>query len=183
MQESAHNGGILWEQGNADTLVINLRHMGSMDTDLWRQVFRDLYIPLYEGHISPEPIQDPVTMKLIAGPLIVKTDSGPGRLSKEADSIQVCEQMAGLGMHIFLLLPNATACTAKIDQLFEKLRLACSKSAFCVASRKMQQRMMVRVENANQVVSLLDGLDMTTAKLIPSLTMAWVNIVNKAFAM
>ena len=107
----------------------------------------------------PEPICNPVTMKLILGPLIVKTYLGPGRLSKEADSILFCKQMAALGMHILLLLPTMTACTAKMDQLFEKFKLACSKSALHVALRKIQQRMMVWVENTNQVVSLLDGSD------------------------
>jgi hypothetical protein len=67
--------------------------------------------------------------------------------------------MASLGMHILLLLPKVTACTAKMDQLFKKFKLACSKSALCVALCKMQQRMMVRVENANQLVSPLDGWD------------------------
>ena len=47
----------------------------------------DLPTSLYEGRISPEPIRDPVTMKLLSGPLIVKTDAGPGRLSKQAISM------------------------------------------------------------------------------------------------
>jgi hypothetical protein len=138
---------------------ICMRHKGSMDAGLWHQLVWDLYIPLYEGCILPEPICNSVMMKLILGPLIVKTDSGPGRLSKEVDSIQFCKQMAGLDTNILLSFPNATACTAKMDQLFEKLKPACSMSPLCVALCKMQQRMMVRVENANQVVSLLDGLD------------------------
>jgi hypothetical protein len=70
---------------------ICMRHKGSMDTGLWHQPVRDLYMHLYEGCISPEPICNPVTKKLILGPLIVKTDSGPGRLSKEVDSIQFCK--------------------------------------------------------------------------------------------
>jgi hypothetical protein len=57
--------------------------------------------------------------KLISGPLIIKTDAGLGRLSKEAWSIKFHEQMAAKGMHILLTLPNATACTAEMDQLFE----------------------------------------------------------------
>jgi hypothetical protein len=106
--------------------------------------------------------------KLILGPLIVKTDLGPGRLSKEADSIQFHNQMASLGMHILLLLPNTTAFTAKMDQLFKKFEPACSKSTLCVALHKMQQRMMVRVENANQVLSLLDGSDNDNDKFDPA---------------
>jgi hypothetical protein len=78
---------------------------------------------------------------------------------QQVDSIHFCEQMASLGVHILFLLSNATTCMAKMDQLFEKFKLACSKRTLCVALHKMQQRMMVSVENANQVVSLLIGLD------------------------
>ncbi len=115
----------------------------------------------------PEPICDPVTKKLILEPLVVKTDSGPGRLSKEADSIQFCKQMASLGVHILLSLLNATVCMGEMDQLFKKFKPACSTSALRVTSRKMQQRMMVRAENANQIVSLLDELDNNDNKVDP----------------
>jgi len=124
---------------------ICVRHKGSMDTGLWHQLIRSIYTPLFEGRISPTPIRDPLTMKLLSGPLIVKTDSGPGRLSKEADSIEFREQMAAMGVHILLSLPNATSCTAEMDQLFEKFKPACSKSALRVASKKMQRRMQVRM--------------------------------------
>ena len=55
-------------------------------------------MPLYKGRLSPEPIHDPVTMKLLSGPLIVKMDAGLGRLSKQAISIDFCEEMAQLGV-------------------------------------------------------------------------------------
>jgi hypothetical protein len=97
----------------------------------------------------------------------VKTDSGRGKLSKEVDSILFFKQIASLGVLILLLLPNGTACMVEMDQLFKKFKLACSKSALCVASRKMQQRMMVRVENSNQVVSLLDESDNNDNKVDP----------------
>jgi hypothetical protein len=79
--------------------------------------------------------------------LIIKTDAGPGRLSKEASSIEFREQMVAKGVHILLSLPNATACTAEMDQLFEMFKPACGKSALHVASKKMQKRMEVRLLN------------------------------------
>ncbi len=84
---------------------------------------------------------------MISGPLIIKTDAGPGRLSKEASSIEFREQMVAKGVHILLSLPNATACTAEMDQLFEMFKPACGKSALRVASKKMQKRMEVRLLN------------------------------------
>jgi hypothetical protein len=59
--------------------------------DRWTRVYG---INCFEGRISPEPIRNPLTNKLISGPLIIKTDAGPGRLSKETSSIEFREQMA-----------------------------------------------------------------------------------------
>jgi hypothetical protein len=127
--------------------TICVRHKGSMDTGLWHQLICDVYMPCFEGRISPKPIRDPLTNKLISGPLVVKTDAGPGRLSKEAPCIKFRKQMAKKGVHILLSLPNATECTAEMDQLYERFKPACGKSALCVASKKMQMRMAVRARN------------------------------------
>jgi hypothetical protein len=131
--------------------AISVRHKGSMDTGLWHQLLKDVYLPLYEGRLSPEPICDPVIMKLLSGPLIVKTDAGPGRLSKQAISIDFREEMARNGVHILLLLSNGTSCTAEMDQQFEKFKPACSKSALCVASKKMQKRMLARKKSTGEI--------------------------------
>jgi hypothetical protein len=113
-------------------------------------------MPCFEGRISPKPIRDPLTNKLISGPLVAKTDAGLGRLSKEASSLEFCEQMAKKGVHILLSLPNATVCTAEMDQLFERFTPACGKSTLRVALKKMQMRMAVRARND---VIEIDGSD------------------------
>ena len=115
-----------------------------MDIGLWHQYVRSVILPLYEGRISAEPIRDPLTGKLLSGPLIIKTDSGPGRLSREACSIEFREEMAKKGVHILLSLPNGTACTAEMDQLFEKFKPACSKAALRIAAKKMHARFEAR---------------------------------------
>ena len=99
---------------------ISVQSKGLMDTGLWHQLLHQVYLPLNQGRISPEPVRDPDTGRLISAPMIVKTDVGPGRLSKEAESMDFRKQMAGLGVHILLSLPNGTWCTAEMDQLFEK---------------------------------------------------------------
>jgi len=71
--------------------------MGSVDTLLWHELNRVVYIPCFKGKISAEPVRDTVTLKLISGPLITKTDAGPGRLSKEAESIDFWTEMAAMG--------------------------------------------------------------------------------------
>ena len=107
---------------------VAVRHTGSVDTSLWHELNRAVYIPCVKGKISAEPVRDPVTLKLISGPLVVKTDAGPGRLSKEAESIDFRTEMAAMGVHILLSLPNGTAATAEMDQLYSKFKPRCSKS-------------------------------------------------------
>ena len=121
-----------------------VRETGSMDTKLWHDLNRLVYIPCFKDKISPEPIRDPVTQKLISGPLIVKTDAGPGRLSNEADSINFRTEMAALGVHILLSLPNGTACTAEMDQLFTSFKQRCDTSTLRVAGKKMAARTAAR---------------------------------------
>ena len=89
-----------------------------MDTGLWHLLHREIYCKLYEGKLAPEPVRDPITGKMLKGPLMVKTDSGPGRLSSEAKSVDFREEMANLGVYFILSLPNGTECQAKLDQMF-----------------------------------------------------------------
>ncbi len=66
---------------DVDTIFLSyvtVRSKGSMDTGLWHQLICTIYTPLRKGRISPEPIHDHLTNKLISGPLFVKTDTGPG---------------------------------------------------------------------------------------------------------
>ncbi len=52
--------------------------------------------------------------------------------------------MAAMGVHIVLSLPNGTACTAEMDQVFEKFKPACSKSALWICVKKMHAKMTAR---------------------------------------
>jgi len=99
---------------------VAVRHTGSVDTKLWHELIRKVYIPCFKGKLSKEPVCDPVTLKLISGPLIVKTDAGSGRLSKEADSVDSCEELADMGVHVLLSLLNGTSCTAEINWKVQK---------------------------------------------------------------
>jgi hypothetical protein len=65
-------------------------------------------------------------------------------LSKEADSIDFHEEMAVLGVHILLSLPNGMAVTAEIDQLYSKFKPRCSDSTIRVAGIKMAKRATMR---------------------------------------
>ncbi len=100
----------------------------SVYNKLWHDLNRVVYVPCFKDKISIKPVRDPITKKLISGPLIVKTDAGPGRLSKKAESIDFRDEMAKKGVHILLSLPNGMAAFAEMDQLHSKFKLRCSDS-------------------------------------------------------
>ncbi len=84
---------------------------------------------MFAGAISPKPVCDPLTNKLVSGLVIIKTDGGPGRLAKEAGSAEFRAEMFELGVYIMLLLPNATSCMAEMDQMYEKFKPSCKDTA------------------------------------------------------
>jgi len=129
---------------------VAVRHSGSVDTYLWHELNRAVYIPCFAGKISVEPVRDLITKKLISGPIVCKTDGGPGRLSKEAESIDFREEMAAMGVHILLSLPNGTAATAEMDQLYSKFKPRCKDSTIRVAGAKMVKRSAARKKHAEE---------------------------------
>ena len=56
---------------------------------------------------------------------------------KEAESVDFHVEMADMGVHILLLLPNGTSSTAEIDQLHLLFKPRCSKSTYQVVGKKM----------------------------------------------
>jgi hypothetical protein len=137
--------------------VICVHQKGSMDTGLWHQLICDIYTPCFKGRISPEPICDPLMNKLISGPLIIKTDAGPGKLSKEASSIKFQDHMATKGMHVFC--PCQMQMRPQLKWIiFEQFKPSCAKKVLCLAEKKMQMRMEVMVnarnDNANAVIDV-----------------------------
>ena len=87
---------------------------------------------------------------IISGPIVCKTDGGPGRLSKEAESIDFREEMAAMGVHILLSLPNGTAATAEMDQLYSKFKPRCKDSTIRVTGAKMAKRLAARKKHAEE---------------------------------
>jgi len=61
--------------------AICVHNKGSMDTDLWHQLIRDIYTPCFEGTISPKPIRNPLTNKLME-------DNGRARMKAKAKTEQ-----------------------------------------------------------------------------------------------
>jgi hypothetical protein len=45
-----------------------------------------------------------------------------------------------MGVHILLSLPNGTAATAEMDQLYSKFKPRCKDTMICIAGTKMVKR-------------------------------------------
>ena len=101
---------------------VAVRPKGSMDTPLWHDLNKNVFLKCFKGKLSPVPVRDPITKKLIKGPIISKTDAGPGRLATQAGSLEFRTEMAAIGLHILLSLPNGTECTAKLDQMYSEYK-------------------------------------------------------------
>ena len=120
-----------------------IRRKGSMDTGLWSQ-FNETVILNCFPRCSKTIVRCPLTNKLLQGPVIIKTDAGPGRLSKEAASWQFRERMHKKGLIIMLGLPNGTSATQEMDQGYTDYKQECKKSTLRVASIKLAARNAAR---------------------------------------
>ena len=123
---------------------VAVRPKGSMDTPLWHDLNKNVFLKCFKGKISPVPVRDPITKKLIRGPLMSNTDSGPGRLATQAGSLEFRSEMAVVGLFILLSLPNGTECTTKINQMYSEFKGECKKSTVRVAGLKMAARVQAR---------------------------------------
>ena len=134
-----------------------IRRKGSMDTSLWSQ-FNETVILNCFPRCSNAIVRCPLTNKLLQGPVIIKTDAGPGRLSKEAASWQFRERMHEKGLIIMLGLPNGTSATQEMDQGYTDYKQECKKSTLRVASIKLAARNAAR-QSRDEVVVSVDGAD------------------------
>lgn len=86
---------------------VAMRPKGGMDTSLFPIFIQNVILPCYP-YVQSETVRVPVTKRKIKGPLIIKTDTEPGQLSKELKHIEFHESLMDNGVHIALGLPNGT---------------------------------------------------------------------------
>jgi hypothetical protein len=87
---------------------------------------------------------------------MVKMDSGPGRLSSDASSIDFQEDMVNLGVFIILSLPNGTECQAELDHMFLTFQSCCKQSAICIVRTKIKARLH-KMQHVDAVPITLDS--------------------------
>ena len=122
---------------------LSVRKKGGTDTSLWAEYNEKIIKPCYP-RMSKHIVRCPRTNKLLQGPLILKTDAGPGRLSKQADSWEARWRWHNEGLVILLGLPNGTSATQEMDQGYAVLKRETKASTVRVARFKMAARVAAR---------------------------------------
>ena len=100
-----------------------VRSSGCMDVDLFQKIIEEVVVPLYPD-LHHEAVFDEEG-NWFKGPVLFKTDTGKGHLSKTAENIEYREHMNKIGILIYLSLPNATSVTAEMDDLYSLYKPSC----------------------------------------------------------
>lgn len=83
-------------------------------------------------------------IKNLQGPLIIKTDAGPGRLCKEAKSSEFRAWMWNAGVIILLGLPNGATVNQDQDQGYQEYQPAVKASTQRVVTIKLGASVLMR---------------------------------------
>ena len=117
----------------------SVRSHGSMDDSLLNEYIDKVILPLYPN-ISKTAAFDPTTGNLLHGPVILKVDSGPGRIVASFDSILHREALAEKGLLLMSGLPNATSVQQEMDALYGAFKSATYERGELVLMQKMKTR-------------------------------------------
>ena len=130
---------------------VSVRKSGCTDEQLMQQIIEDVYLPLY-----PNCQKDTVRVngKLVAGPIILKTDSGQGRLNASFSSLEFCERMQQRGVYLVLGLPNSTSCTQEQDQLYQEFKMKTRTKTGEIFSAKLYKRSLAIKELKDELRQL-----------------------------
>ena len=141
---------------------VGVRRKGSMDSSMWSQFQTKIVLPCYPN-IQKKIERCVLTDKILKGPVIVKTDAGPGRLAKDAKSWEFRKKMHDQGLYIMLGLPNGTSANQEMDQGYADLKRECKASTLRVASRKLAACVAIRkkaLEGASRAADPLTEEDL-----------------------
>ena len=78
--------------------------------------------------------------KLLCGPLILKVDSGPGRMIANKASIIKRDEFFEMGLHILMGLPNATSVNQEMDALYGPFKTATYARGELILTKRLQMK-------------------------------------------
>ena len=99
------------------------------------------------------------TGKLLAGPVILKLDSGPGRIVASLDSISKREAYLEMGLILLAGLPNSTSVQQEMDALYGPFKSATYARGESIIMTKIKDRGLLRAtmpaaQGASSILSL-----------------------------
>ncbi len=80
---------------------------GGMDKPLFPLFIKNVILPC-NPNLQKETVRCPSKGRKIKGPFILKTDTGPGCLSRDEEHLKFKEELMEMGVHILLDLPDGT---------------------------------------------------------------------------
>ena len=101
----------------------SVRARESMDDSLFNDYVERVVLPLFPN-INKTAKFDPLTGKLLCGPVLLKVDSGPGRMIANMQSLSKRAEFLEQGLFILMGLPNATSVNQEMDALYGAFKSA-----------------------------------------------------------
>ena len=117
----------------------SVRAKGSMDDSLFNDYIERVVLPLYPN-ISKHARFDPNTGKLLCGPVILKVDSGPGRIIASLESVTKRAEFLENGLLILMGLPNATSVNQEMDALYGAFKSATYARGEIILTHRLRMR-------------------------------------------
>jgi len=134
-----------------------VRPRGSMDDTLLNDYIERVIVPLYLN-MNKTAVFDPITGKLNQGPVILKVDTGPGRIVLSEAILLKREQLFERGLIILMGLPNATSVQQEMDALYGPFKSATYRRGEKVVQNKLRIRGLAR-KNGDVVPKAVLNLD------------------------
>ena len=78
--------------------------------------------------------------EFISGPVILKIDSGPGRIGMGAENVAMREKAAARGLFLFPGLQNTTAVSQEMDELYTDFQMRSRANANTIVLERIAQR-------------------------------------------
>ena len=101
----------------------SVRSKGSMDDTLLNNYIEQVIFPPYSNMAKVAEF-DPVTGRLLKGPVLLKLDAGPGQIVASEEVIVKQAEYFEKGLTIVMGLPNATSVQQEMDALFGPFKTA-----------------------------------------------------------
>ena len=110
-----------------------------MTEDIFYEYLFTVILPFYPKCKKGKVVRDKKG-NIVHSPVIVKVDTGPGRLEKHLTSVEKRRKAWELGLIILLGLPNFTSVSQELDWLFRLFKALCRQATLDLYAAKIKER-------------------------------------------